>query len=1100
MSALDDIGDVDDYSGETDSQGRSSPAPSIDEWSNNLKINEIPEQESEVTEEMMQQYRDLSLTDSTINENEEEKLIQQSQNVDSQFHTFDHKKKTQGEKLHEIDSSMSSPQKESKQAEEKDDNGGELLSPTPNTTSPLVSPNLKNRQGSTSLHLVASTGSALGVELMLQHGADVLVQDASGRTALHIAASSIMGEPSSVVHKLLEAGSDPNIQDQDGSTPLHNAAASGQHQSVQYLINFGALSVSNKVGDTPLHLAALGSFLEVMQLLILGPVDCPQVPTNRLNSLSSPLAAASSVAPQPTSSLSSVVSSEDEPIIELKEEPNQTTSLESLPNKKEEFIENKKEHTKKTFKSAVVQVIENGRAVSVQSELAAKLARQRTLTAEPVREHDEDTQIDEARKVNNTESKSCRTENKTNIQLDFSDELSENSHSSKISELDELRNEVEAPLLGEELVDSSITTTLSHDIVDNEVEAPLLGEELVDSSIKPTLSQDMVDNEVLRPSSPLFSPSSEILATSPEHSHITSPVSRIFDQSHSGDLSYSSDNSGQFVSSKEAARAFFGKVSSDQNDYLSYSSDSTEPPWEEQSPLDEPSMEEVYDEQGVWTKYWTEDGDAYYYHSGTGTSKWEEPWGDNIVILEGTTDSGSTVYNGQKVDDETGTDQYDENGEYIGDTTVYNDETDAGQYDENGDYIGDTTVYNDDNHVESVESSQHEINQSEKPQSEEKETVPDESVDISETASDVTSMSEVTAKSSLHSSGVQEEPDSSLRSLEIWNKFFENALTSNQAQVSIPRTDNAAFLKAVISGRVEEVEKLVVLGAIVSCRDEQNRTPLHYAAYNGDRDMLSLLCDYDADIEACDASGNTALHVSAARDSTKTLTFLLEYAAQVNAQNDVGDTPLHLAVWFGNYESVKMLIEYSAPVNMLNTHGLNPYFNVMKRSPLVKKQKLPSGLKRSLNLLAKLMPSDHFEEESQTTQTKTMTTQQRGASDEFHDCADDNDDEPPKTPVHSRFVGLHKQQQQQTPLPYPPSPSSYSGDGGGGGGGVLTPPPDVLRAMQHAKLSPDRMGRVAPPPDVQNALAAVKRNQPSRQIQSSESPSPRRGLTGFLYQ
>jgi hypothetical protein len=65
----------------------------------------------------------------------------------------------------------------------------------------------------------------------------------------------------------------------------------------------------------------------------------------------------------------------------------------------------------------------------------------------------------------------------------------------------------------------------------------------------------------------------------------------------------------------------------------------------------------------------------------------------------------------------------------------------------------------------------------------------------------------------------------------------------------------------VISGNVEAVEKLIVLGAKVSCCDEQSRSPLHYAAYNGDREMLSLLCDYDADIEAKDASVMMKTHV-----------------------------------------------------------------------------------------------------------------------------------------------------------------------------------------------------------------------------------------------
>jgi ankyrin repeat protein len=68
--------------------------------------------------------------------------------------------------------------------------------------------------------------------------------------------------------------------------------------------------------------------------------------------------------------------------------------------------------------------------------------------------------------------------------------------------------------------------------------------------------------------------------------------------------------------------------------------------------------------------------------------------------------------------------------------------------------------------------------------------------------------------------------------------------------------DDAAVLEAVISGDLEAVERLILDGAFAasSCADQQLRTPLHYAAYNGDRDMAALLIDYDAHVEATDAT------------------------------------------------------------------------------------------------------------------------------------------------------------------------------------------------------------------------------------------------------
>ena len=77
----------------------------------------------------------------------------------------------------------------------------------------------------------------------------------------------------------------------------------------------------------------------------------------------------------------------------------------------------------------------------------------------------------------------------------------------------------------------------------------------------------------------------------------------------------------------------------------------------------------------------------------------------------------------------------------------------------------------------------------------------------------------------------------------------------------------------------------------------------------------------------------------------------------VDVQNDVGDTPLHLAAWFGNQDCVRHLLDYSAPVGVANAYGLDAYHNVMARSPLAQKRKMPSELRRSLALIFDQMPA-----------------------------------------------------------------------------------------------------------------------------------------------
>lgn len=49
-------------------------------------------------------------------------------------------------------------------------------------------------------------------------------------------------------------------------------------------------------------------------------------------------------------------------------------------------------------------------------------------------------------------------------------------------------------------------------------------------------------------------------------------------------------------------------------------------------------------------------------------------------------------------------------------------------------------------------------------------------------------------------------------------------------------------------------------GADVNARDKYNSTPLHDATYNENPDVLDLLIDHSADVNARDVNGNTPLY------------------------------------------------------------------------------------------------------------------------------------------------------------------------------------------------------------------------------------------------
>ena len=76
--------------------------------------------------------------------------------------------------------------------------------------------------GTTALHAAAGAGHATIVRLLVEHGADALVVDASLATPLHLVAQAGHGL---CVKALLDAGADPEGRDSAGATPLALAEA-----------------------------------------------------------------------------------------------------------------------------------------------------------------------------------------------------------------------------------------------------------------------------------------------------------------------------------------------------------------------------------------------------------------------------------------------------------------------------------------------------------------------------------------------------------------------------------------------------------------------------------------------------------------------------------------------------------------------------------------------------------------------------------------------------------------------------------------------------------------------------------------------------------
>ena len=99
-------------------------------------------------------------------------------------------------------------------------------------------------------------------------------------------------------------------------------------------------------------------------------------------------------------------------------------------------------------------------------------------------------------------------------------------------------------------------------------------------------------------------------------------------------------------------------------------------------------------------------------------------------------------------------------------------------------------------------------------------------------------------------------------------------------------------------------------------------TSLHYATEKGYIEVVKLLLQNGADVNAFNLKSKTPLHLAAERGFLEVTKLLLQNGADVNAKSsNFANTPLILAAMKGHFEIVKLLLENGANVNQMSYHG-----------------------------------------------------------------------------------------------------------------------------------------------------------------------------------
>lgn len=140
------------------------------------------------------------------------------------------------------------------------------------------------------------------------------------------------------------------------------------------------------------------------------------------------------------------------------------------------------------------------------------------------------------------------------------------------------------------------------------------------------------------------------------------------------------------------------------------------------------------------------------------------------------------------------------------------------------------------------------------------------------------------------------------------------------------------LIDAIVAEDIEAFRALIAGGADVNARaDASAMTPLHLAAFEANEEMINVLLDNGADINAMDNQGHTPLHLSiihhAGEEGAPTLdivNLLASRGADLDLQDHDGRTALFLATSESGYECVDVLLAAGADPLIADRNGRKP--------------------------------------------------------------------------------------------------------------------------------------------------------------------------------
>ncbi len=129
---------------------------------------------------------------------------------------------------------------------------------------------------------------------------------------------------------------------------------------------------------------------------------------------------------------------------------------------------------------------------------------------------------------------------------------------------------------------------------------------------------------------------------------------------------------------------------------------------------------------------------------------------------------------------------------------------------------------------------------------------------------------------------------------------------------------------AILFGCEEIVQILLDSHANIEAQDIRKATPLHYAAHEGNTAIAEMLIKAGANVNAVDRNNRTPLYLAVENNHKTVVQALINAHANMNIQDKEGLSPLHQAIACNRLDLVRMLGQAGADLTLADKKGRTP--------------------------------------------------------------------------------------------------------------------------------------------------------------------------------